>query len=325
MYFYKEIVLSDQLDDPYLEEVYYSYFPESFRKKYDITRVQHPLKKEIIGTVLVNRTINQAGITILPEIISIIDASPSSIIIAYTIIDRLFEMQALRMGIMKELRTANLRHAYELKIKLERLISDIIIWMLFSYKPGDLRFSLANNFDTFVKEYRTALDQSLDSDDNLVLENTCREYISLGISPELAKEIALLDFMRNSFEVILQAQKSELKLEDAVVLSQTIDRMFHFQVLHNRIMSIDLDSVWVKRHRGLLMQQLQVLKQQVSDTIVTRFEGKSDFDEKIAEFMKNNRQSFKQYQIEYNQIVNGEIVELSGIAILLDRIKQLII
>ena len=89
-------------------------------------------------------------------------------------------------------------------------------------------------------------------------------------------------------------------------------------------MSIELESTWVKRHRGLFMKQLQVLKQEVSDTIISRFEGKSDFDEKMAQFMKNNRQEFKQYQIEYKQIVNSEVIELSGIAILLDRIKQLV-
>ena len=39
--------------------------------------------------------------------------------------------------------------------------------------------------------------------------------------------------------------------------------------------------------------------------------------------MKNNQSQFKQFQIEYNQIINNDVVELSGIAILLDRIAQL--
>jgi hypothetical protein len=88
-------------------------------------------------------------------------------------------------------------------------------------------------------------------------------------------------------------------------------------------MTVEQDSVWVKRHRGLLMKQLQVLKQQVSDTIITRFKSKTDFDDKVGKFMKNNRSQFKQFQIEYNQIINNDVVELSGIAILLDSIAQL--
>ncbi len=41
--------------------------------------------------------------------------------------------------------------------------------------------------------------------------------------------------------------------------------------------------------------------------------------------MKENQHEFKQYQIDYNQIINGESVQLSGIAILLDEIKALIV
>jgi glutamate dehydrogenase len=324
MYFYKEIVDSDVLDDPFLEDVYYSYFPETFRNQYDVTQIEHPLKKEIIGTVLVNRTINQAGITILPEIFSITDTTAPSIIIAYTIIDQIFQLGAIRKQIMSELRTSNLNQAYLLKIKLERFISDILIWMLLSYSPSELRFSLAKDFVHQVPQYRDALNESLDSDELLQLKNASENLKALGISSELADDMALLGFMSSSLEVIVQAKKSSISLNDAIVLSRGIDTLFHFQVLHNRIMSLELDNVWIKRHRGLLMNELQSLKELATESILNRYESVSDFDDKLVQFMKENQHEFKQYQIDYTQIVNGETVELSGIAILLDKIKKLL-
>ncbi len=324
MYFYKEIVDSDVLEDPYLEDVYYSYFPESFRNKYDITQIEHPLKKEIIGTVLINRTLNQAGTTILPEIFSIVDTTAPSIIIAYTIIDQIFQLGAIRKQIMDELKTTNLNQAYILKIKLERFISDILIWMLSNYSAEDLRFSLAADFVNLVPQYREALNESLDPDEQMQLKNASENLTALGISIELANEIALLDFMTNSLEVIVQARNSNIPLKDAVVLSRGIDTLFHFQVLHNRIMSLELDNVWIKRHRGLLITQLQSLKEEANKAIISRYEGDNEFDEKMAQFMKDNQHEFKQYQIDYSQIINGESVDLSGLAILLDKIKKLL-
>ncbi|MCG8335158.1 MAG: NAD-glutamate dehydrogenase [Proteobacteria bacterium] len=323
MYFYKEIIQSELLDDPYLDDVYYNYFPQAFLKQFDITKIQHPLKKEIIGTVLINNTINQAGVTILPEVFSIVDTSASNIITAYTIVDQLFQLGSLRIRIMETLKTKNLNLAYELLINLEKQLSDMIIWMLYAYKPAELRFSLAAEFESQITEYREALDKSLDQDDKASMEAAINKLTEKGIPSDLAKDIAQMDYMKSSLEIILQAKKSKIAMADAVVLSRALDSMFHFQILHDRIMTVEQDSVWVKRHRGLLMKQLQVLKQQVSNTIISRFKGKADFDDKVGKFMKNNQSQFKQFQIEYNQIINNDVVELSGIAILLDRIAQL--
>lgn len=324
MLFYKEIVDSDLLDDPYLEDVYYSYFPKSFKEKYDITKVEHPLKKEIIGTVLVNRAVNQAGISILPQVFSIMDTNAPSIIIAYTIIDQVFQLGTLRKQIMAELKTSDLNQAYLLKIKLEQFITEILIWMLFTYDEAQIKFSLGKNFINSIDEYKNALEDSLDPEEQQQLDSTIENFVSQGISPELAKEIAMLDFMRNGFETIALAQKAEIPLEAAVTLSKGTDTMFHFQVLHSRIMSMRLDSIWSKRHRGLLIKQLQSMKLEVSEIIISRYAGTVDFDDKLALFMKENKASFKQFQIEYHQIVNGGTVELSGITILIDRIKWLI-
>ncbi len=324
MYFYKEIIKSDVLDDPYLEDVYLSYFPEALKNKYDITKIKHPLKKEIIGTLLVNRTINQAGITLLPEIMSIVDTDAISIIIAYTILDRVFQLGDIRKQIMEELRTKNINQAYHLKIKLEQFIKDILIWMLFSFNSKELTFSMINTFISPVESFKKVIDLTVDPEEKQEIQNVCEKLMTMGISADLARNIAMLDLTKNSFEIIVQAQKTKVSLENAVILSKGIDNMFHFQVLHNRIMRLELDSVWVKEHRGLLMKKLQSLKQKAFTKIIKESKSGGDFDDKLYQFMKKNQQVFKQYQIRYNSIVKTETVELSGLAILLENISRLL-
>ena len=66
---YTKIVLADDLldselpDDPFLRGDLYSYFPTKMRQDYRSQMEQHPLRREIIVTQLVNQLVNNAGMT----------------------------------------------------------------------------------------------------------------------------------------------------------------------------------------------------------------------------------------------------------------------
>ncbi|MBU3915776.1 NAD-glutamate dehydrogenase, partial [bacterium] len=304
--------------------VYYGYFPRRFREKYDITTIQHPLKKEIVGTCLVNRMINQAGTTLLPEIFSILDTNVVDVLVGYTVLDQVFKLGEIRYRIMTELKTRNINTAYTLKIKLENFIRDVLIWMIISYNSTGLKFSLINDFITTVAEFKKEIETNMYPDELDQFQNTVENLMTLGISSDLAKDIARLDSMKDCLEIILQAMKGNISLVDAISLAKGADSMFHFQVLYNRIMGIELDSIWMRKHRGLLLKQLQALKHKAFITIAERYQLEEDFDDRLAQFMEDNKQGFKKYQIEFNQIVNTEFVELSGVAILLDAIDILL-
>ena len=50
-------------DEPYFQRVLKSYFPEAITSRYADRLASHPLRREIITTVVVNRIINRGGIT----------------------------------------------------------------------------------------------------------------------------------------------------------------------------------------------------------------------------------------------------------------------
>ena len=58
-----EVQASDLPDDPYLADRLVKYFPTQLRERYADRMAEHRLRREIIGTVVVNQFVNAAGIS----------------------------------------------------------------------------------------------------------------------------------------------------------------------------------------------------------------------------------------------------------------------
>jgi len=60
---YAELVETALPDDPYLRNALHAYFPSALRERYPDRIDEHPLRREIITTMLVNELVNEAGTT----------------------------------------------------------------------------------------------------------------------------------------------------------------------------------------------------------------------------------------------------------------------
>jgi len=324
MHFFKELVSSDSLEEAVLDDEYYNYFPHKLHESYNITEYEHPLKREIIGTVLVNKTINQAGITLLPDVLSIVDVSAAEIVVGYTVLNRIFDLDSLRSRVMEELEITSINSAFTLLVNIEKFIKNVLIWLLISNNSQKVKFSMILDFEEMVREFQERFEQLMDPDEARHIQNTCENLMTLGISPELARDLSRGEFMRNSMEIIDLVRKSGITLENSILVSQGIDSMFHFKKLNSRLMRVEIESQWGKKHRGLLLRQLHQLKHAVSEKILQDFPDSDDFEDKIHQFLQKNKTAFKNYQIEYNNLLNADSFEMCGVAILFDRINYIL-
>ncbi len=64
----RALVASDVPDDPYLHRDFVEYFPPELRSGYDAAMETHPLRREIVATVVANAVVNRAGISFLSRL-----------------------------------------------------------------------------------------------------------------------------------------------------------------------------------------------------------------------------------------------------------------
>jgi len=98
---YTKIVLSEELlgsdvaEDPYFRSLLFSYFPTPLQHAYRDAMEQHPLRREIIVTRIVNDMINAAGLSFFHRLSGETGADAAELARAYAIASEIYDAQAV--------------------------------------------------------------------------------------------------------------------------------------------------------------------------------------------------------------------------------------
>ncbi len=118
-----DAVLQTQLPDSAAAEPFLqTYFPKRLREDFGTHFNEHPLRREIVATTVVNYVINNAGISLLPRLAVTANAHTGAVLAAYLDADREINAPALRSDILASDLTAAAEH--EALMDVERLVED---------------------------------------------------------------------------------------------------------------------------------------------------------------------------------------------------------
>jgi glutamate dehydrogenase len=81
---HEDLINSDIPNDPYLGRELFRYFPQAMRERFADEIAHHPLRREIIATVLTNDIINRGGSTFVVRLVEETGHSPADIAYAFT-------------------------------------------------------------------------------------------------------------------------------------------------------------------------------------------------------------------------------------------------
>ena len=95
LWLYDEILASKLPDDPWVAKALVDYFPPALVERYGAFLPRHPLRREIIANVVVNRTINRAGATFVHRMREATGASPAEVVRAHMLAREVFALPAV--------------------------------------------------------------------------------------------------------------------------------------------------------------------------------------------------------------------------------------
>ena len=92
----RALASSDLIDQPALAPLLRSYFPPRLRDAFAPALESHRLRREIRALVLVNRVVDHAGVTLVPELSRTLAVDAGEVLAAYWTADQLLDAEALR-------------------------------------------------------------------------------------------------------------------------------------------------------------------------------------------------------------------------------------
>jgi glutamate dehydrogenase len=193
-----ELVASFVPDEALFDEELRHYFPHALVEAFPGEIAAHRLHREIIATRLANAVVNAIGSAGLARVMARTGSDLPSITLAYAATRDIFGIEALHAGIKSLDHRVPGDTQLALYARLEDFVSGMLIWLTrqVMWRPGVLADIVAQG-QAAVAALRPVLGDS-----------GAAKLRALGVPPDLATELAMLDRLADVPEIALVAQRT---------------------------------------------------------------------------------------------------------------------
>ncbi len=235
---------SAKLDDKYFDKYLFEYFPERMREKFKYEIENHPLRAEIIRTVITNKLGNKLGGPLISSIKRETGGLSCTIARAYAVITEVFELELLWNKVVNLGNSVDITMKVEMFSDLARIMRRGISWFVIHGKhPININNNIAE-FNKQIEALNHIVDRLLVGTIKTRFFSRIEYYVNSGVDKKLAKSIATLEVMVSAFDIIHIAKQTGAKNKDIANLYFEVGDLFSIDWLRQSCDTQIDESYW---------------------------------------------------------------------------------
>ena len=256
MELFEAMLASDVPEDPYIRTALERYFPLQLRERYIDAIRNHPLRREIIATHVVNSMVNRVGPSFTFRLHEETGATLPDIVRAYLAAREIFGLVQLWQTI--EGLDNKIANATQIKMILEclHLVQRGTLWFLrhrshlqdlaktLGHFSGGVEQLSGNLYTMVTPEYRRELD------------SVTAEYLQQGVPEALVQRIACLDELYSALDIVEVAGALNRPVELVARVYLTLGGLLDLRWMRHQISVLPGDTHWQGLARTALQDDL---------------------------------------------------------------------
>ncbi|MFF8601732.1 NAD-glutamate dehydrogenase [Streptomyces sp. NPDC015232] len=327
---YTKITVADELigtelpDDPYLRGLLHAYFPTQLREKFGEAVDNHPLRREIVTTVLVNDTVNTGGSTFLHRLREETGASIEEIVRAQTAARAIFRLgevwdavEALDNQVAAEFQT-------RMRLHSRRLVERGTRWLL-NNRPQPLQ--IGETIDFFaerVEQVWEKLPQLLRGSDLEWYQSILEELTGVGVPEELALRVAGFSSAFPTLDIVAIADRTgKDPLAVAEVYYDLADRL-RISDLMDRIIELPRNDRWQSMARASIREDLFAAHAALTADVLAAGNGTSTPEERFKAWEEKNAAILGRARTTLEEIQGSDAFDLANLSVAMRTMRTLL-
>ncbi|GAT78243.1 NAD-glutamate dehydrogenase family protein, partial [Ehrlichia ruminantium] len=326
---------SSSLSNLYESQYLLSYFPQYIRDNFAPYIRQHPLKKEILVTCIVNDIVNRMGCTFVNHIIENIGITAENVIKIYIITTHIYNLyevwealDALDSKIHINIYTTLIR-------EVQRFVGQITFWFM----RNSSKFV---NIDTQLSELSSQIRVIEENITNIlyneyleVYNNTLSSLTKHNIDKSVVQKITALKFLTVSLDIIHLTNSSNLPILTVGKLYFQLRSLLNFNRIRDLARDMELSSsYWQRVAIRNLLDELNDYQYIITENIIRQAKPtlslalKLDKDcdiinDTIQEWHSKNQDKLNRYYNFLNEI-NTNQLDLSKLMLIIKSLDMFI-
>ena len=323
MALFDELVKSPIVEDEYVAHALRDYFPTLLRSRYPEVMPRHPLKREIIATVVVNKMINRTGSVFVHRMQEETGAAPDEVVRAYILTRDIFDLDVLwsKIDALDNQVPALLQS--EMLIDAGRLVLRGTLWFLRRRREKLAIAQVLEIFRPGVGTLVASLPGLLSVGDRAAWKAYVDRLTGQGVPAELAERLAALDSLYAVLDVTEVAIEQKKPIDVLAALHFALVGALDLRWFAERITLLPADTSWRALARNALRDDL-ANQQRLLTTMVARLSPDSnDPEAMLATWQDLYRQPIARLKAMTDELKRAGNLDLAVLSVLLRELRGL--
>lgn len=319
-----ELVASDLPDDPYLREDLLAYFPSRMKPDLEAAIEEHPLRREIIVTQVVNDLVNGAGMTFWPRLAGETGASPADLTRANFVAREIFGSLSLRQEIAALDNRVPAERQTRMRIEMRTLVERASRWLVTNRRPPLDSQATVDFFRARVQAVMAELPgimSGVELDDCLAREKRLTDQ---GVPDDLALRVAVLAPAYALLGIVETADRLGLDPVEVARVHFALGERLGLPALVERIFALPRDDRWQTMARAAVRDDLYGVHQQLTAQVLESTDADAPAPVRVAEWEDSEEELVLRAAKTLEEICREETAELARLSVGLRVVRGLL-
>jgi glutamate dehydrogenase len=306
--FMKKILLNSTLiDEAFAQQYLYRYFPKSFVGAYEQQIANHPLKREIIATLIADIVINHQGITFISDYEKIGNEKFLLKIKSYLVVKLLFGSREIREKIYAQDAIMPIDKQYKLINKLEYILYASTKWMV--------KYLQKNQLDSVhILDHKVELFALLSE-----VHNERVEVIIEG-DDDFNKFYSVIDYLRFAIAAIIIKENTPHSFKDVIILFYSLIHEFNILDMIFALNKVKITSLSDMALRNQILQFIEYIVVHYTKKILEFQRVNEAPDVAFGNFIANEKEKFYKIRDHIDTFMVKENKDIKDIAVTVNQL-----
>ncbi|HEX6874314.1 MAG TPA: NAD-glutamate dehydrogenase domain-containing protein, partial [Nocardioidaceae bacterium] len=327
---YTKIVLADELigtdlpDDPFLRSDLFGYFPTKMRQHYRQQMDEHPLRREIIVTQIVNDLVNGAGMTYFHRLSGETGSTSAEISRANFLSRDIFGSRALLEEISSYDNKVDAAAQTRMRLDVRTLVERGSRWLVTNRRPPMDSEAVVDFFEVPLQRVVAKLPELLTGRELEAYEQRRAELVDAGVPAELASRVAVLPPAYGMLGVVETAHRDDLDPVEVARVHFTLGERLGVPALATRILALPRKDRWQAMARAALRDELLSVHTQLTAQVLAETKPEESAAARVVEWESRDDAAVKRAVTTLEEICTDDRADLARLSVGLRVVRTLL-
>uniref|UniRef100_UPI0040473B5D NAD-glutamate dehydrogenase domain-containing protein n=1 Tax=Aliarcobacter sp. TaxID=2321116 RepID=UPI0040473B5D len=306
--FIKKILLESTLiDETFAQQYLFRYFPKTFVGAYEQQVINHPLRREIIATMMADIVLNHQGITFISDYKKLGNEKFLLKIKSYLVVKLLFGSRQIREKIYSQDAIMPIEKQYKLINKLEYILYASTKWMV--------KYLQKNQLDSVhILDHKSEL--------FALLSEVHKEKVEVIIEgdEEFNKFFTVIDYLRFAIAAIIIKENTPHSFKDVIVLFYSLIHEFNILDIIVEINRVKIVNSSDMALRNQVLQFIEYIVVHYTKKVLDFQRVNEEPDVAFANFLANEKQKFFKIRDHLDAFMVKENKDIKDIAVTVNQL-----